>query len=125
MRKAFDKEVVPDVKKPEEIVERKAITKEIVSLFQLALDYANYSMVIGNHGTGKTTLVRHVGHQLQGIVYVDIDSIGTADDQFEEAFAQATRWSPRTSSWLEVLNKTRIAPEEKTVKLVGCSHDML
>jgi GTPase SAR1 family protein len=56
-------------------------------------------MIVGNHGTGKTTLVRQVGHEHSGIVYVSVPE----NLAFETAFQNALRWSPPVTSWWEVL----------------------
>jgi Ni2+-binding GTPase involved in maturation of urease and hydrogenase len=53
-----------------------------------------YSLIIGEHGTGKTTLIQHAVEDLKepkGVVYVDIDEQSTS---FAEAMQQALEWYP-------------------------------
>lgn len=56
----------------QEFVERPEITLAIEKVLCPAMWYHGYDLIIGNHGTGKTSLVRNIGHCLSGIIYVDI-----------------------------------------------------
>jgi len=97
---AFAKGAVPDTLAVG-LVERPGISREVASLLQPPADYDCYDMIVGYHGTGKTTLVRHVGHQHPGIIYVDVTAKETSDEAFTETFAKALSWSPQGRSWFE------------------------
>ncbi|KAG0633806.1 P-loop containing nucleoside triphosphate hydrolase protein [Tuber brumale] len=88
---------VPDVESTEELVERPGATRAIEYILKPQRNYAYYDMIVGNHGTGKTTMVRHVAHQLDGILYVDISPKGVSEKTFAEGFAKAFHWTPATS----------------------------
>ncbi|PWW77223.1 hypothetical protein C7212DRAFT_362855 [Tuber magnatum] len=88
---------VPDVKSTEELVERPDVTRAIEYILKPKRNYGSYDMIVGNHGTGKTTMVRHVAHQLEGVLYVDISPNSVSDKTFAEAFAKAFNWTPATS----------------------------
>jgi len=66
---AFKKGSVP---KPiiEDVIERKKLSKDIAQILQPPMGYNKYNLIVGYHGGGKTTLVRHVGHQYSGIIYI-------------------------------------------------------
>jgi hypothetical protein len=61
--------------------------------------YDGYDLIVGNHSTGKATLVRLVGHKNSGIVYVDV----LLKSPFEGDFAEALRWSPEIQTLGHVL----------------------
>ena len=94
---------VPDVECKENIVKRQGATLAIESILKPQSNYAQYNMIVGKHGTGKTTLVRHVGHQLDGILYVNIGPNHVSEKTFGEAFAKAFHWTPATRFWLDML----------------------
>ncbi|RPA92019.1 hypothetical protein L873DRAFT_1818348 [Choiromyces venosus 120613-1] len=90
---------VPDVKRKAMLVERPGAMRAIESILKPQSDYAFYDMIVGNHGTGKTTLIRHVGHQLDGILYVNISPNSVSEETFAEEFAKAFHWTPATHFW--------------------------
>ncbi|RPA90978.1 hypothetical protein L873DRAFT_1820191 [Choiromyces venosus 120613-1] len=94
---------VPDVERKATLVERQGATRAIESILKPQSDYARYNMIVGNHGTGKTTLVCHVGHQLDGILYVNISPNSVSDKTFAEEFAKAFHWTPATRFWHDML----------------------
>ncbi|RPA89366.1 hypothetical protein L873DRAFT_1822975, partial [Choiromyces venosus 120613-1] len=94
---------VPDVKRKETLVERPGAMRAIEYILKPQSDYACYDMIVGNHGTGKTTLIRHVGHQLDGILYVNISPNSVSDKTFVEEFAKAFHWTPATHFWHDML----------------------
>ena len=100
IRSAFDKGAVPTVEEST-FVERKKVSQDIESIIQPRKGYSNYDLIVGNHGTGKTTLVRKVGHEHHGIIYVDVPE----NLSFDMAFKKALRWSPPITSWSDVLLK--------------------
>ena len=101
------------VVKLECFVERPGISKTIASVLQPPSGYNSYDMIIGYHGTGKTTLVRHLGHQHPGIIYVDIAPGATSEERFAESFGQAIQWSTPRRHWIAaILDKIGVTREE-------------
>ncbi|PUU80069.1 P-loop containing nucleoside triphosphate hydrolase protein [Tuber borchii] len=94
---------VPDIERKVNFVERLGATKAIESILKPHIDYEHYNMIVGNHGTGKTTLVRHVGHKLDGILYVSIRPNCASDKSFAEEMAKAFHWTSPTHFWLDRL----------------------
>ncbi|RPA92485.1 hypothetical protein L873DRAFT_1817561 [Choiromyces venosus 120613-1] len=94
---------VPDVERKAMLVERPGAMRAIEAILKPQSDYACYDMIVGNHGTGKTTLIRHVGHQLDGILYVNISPKGVSDKTFAQEFAKAFHWTPATRFWHDML----------------------
>ncbi|PWW77944.1 hypothetical protein C7212DRAFT_312681 [Tuber magnatum] len=104
---------VPNVPQKKQLVERKGIAADITSVLQPKSGYDRYTIIVGNHGTGKTTLVRQIGHQIDGVLYVDIDSASVTDERFAQQFAKAFHWTPPTRNWFDVmLSVLGITPNE-------------
>ena len=69
-------------------------------------------MIMGFQGVGKTTIVRHLAHQLSGVVYVDIEADSTLNEDSRNAFAKAMKWSRPSPGWIRImLEKLHIAPK--------------
>ncbi|KAG0133651.1 hypothetical protein HOY82DRAFT_538049 [Tuber indicum] len=85
---AFTTGAVPDIALTY-FVDRPGISKKIASILQLPEDYYSYDLIISYEGTGKTTPVRHVGHQCAGVIYVDIKAGATSEEGFAKTFANA------------------------------------
>ena len=86
--RAFRKGAVPS---PEGyVVERKELEAKVKQILELPEGYGKYHLIVGVHGAGKTTLVRQVGHECSGIIYV---SIPKDVSLFEESFSHAINWS--------------------------------
>lgn len=83
-----------------EFVQRPQITAAIEKVLTPRQWYHGYHLIVGNHGTGKTSLVRSIGHQLSGIIYVDVPPTRKG---FDFALIDALRWTPPVSSWARVL----------------------
>ncbi|RPA89362.1 hypothetical protein L873DRAFT_1822965 [Choiromyces venosus 120613-1] len=94
---------VPDVERKAMLVEHPGAMRAIESILKPQSNYARYNIIVGNHGTGKTTFVRHVGHQLDGIFYVNISPNSVTDKTFVEEFAKAFHWTPTTHFWRDML----------------------
>ncbi|RPA92041.1 hypothetical protein L873DRAFT_1818382 [Choiromyces venosus 120613-1] len=94
---------VPYVERKATLVERPGAMRAIESILKPQGGYARYNMIVGNHRTGKTTLVHHVGHQLDGILYVNISPNNVTDKTFVEEFAKAFHWTPTTHFWCDML----------------------
>jgi hypothetical protein len=92
LRSAFAQGTVPEpnVRTGDLLIERRDVSKEIESIIQPPCVCDSYYMIVGDNATGKTTLVRMVGHKKNGIIYVDVPPT----EPFEKAFAEALKWSP-------------------------------
>jgi len=112
LARALDKGAVADVNL-DCFVERPGISRTISSVLQPVVGYNCYNMIIGYHGTGKTTLVRHVSNQLGGIIYVDILPGATSEERFAELFGAALKWTTPRRPWVAVmLGKIGITQED-------------
>ncbi|CUS11263.1 unnamed protein product [Tuber aestivum] len=94
---------VPDIEDASVLAPRTSLKASISSLLQPAFDHGQYGMIIGNHGTGKTTLVRGVAHQHAGILYVDIQPSGITEQEFAETVAKALHFFPRSRVWFNMI----------------------
>jgi len=99
---AFNKRSVPEVNTAY-LIKRSYISKKIKQILCLSIDYNSYDMIVGYQGTGKTTLVRHIGHKHPGIIYVNVEVEGTNDNLFSHSFAEALNWVPYRCSFLEAV----------------------
>lgn len=99
---AFDLGAVPE---PDvaNLVEREEIARQIASVLQPPLTYNKYSIIVGYHGVGKTTLVRHVSHKLSGVLYVDVEADATSNKDFGTSMSKALNWTPRGLGWVRLL----------------------
>jgi len=85
------------------LIEREKIAREITSILQPPPEYNKYDIIVGDHGVGKTTIVKHVSHKLSGVVYVDIEANAASDKDFGKSFAKALNWTPKTLGWVRIL----------------------
>jgi hypothetical protein len=99
LRSAFAQGTVPEpnVRTGDLLIERRDVSKKIESIIQPPAIYDSYNMIVGDHGSGKTTLVCMVGHKKSGIIYVDVPPT----EPFEKAFAKALKWSPEIKTPLK------------------------
>ena len=82
------------------VIERKELAAKVKQILQPPEGYGKYHLIVGAQGAGKTTLVRQVGHECSGIIFV---SIPNDVSLFDEAFARAINWTPAIgSSWLRI-----------------------
>ncbi|RHZ50104.1 hypothetical protein Glove_505g60 [Diversispora epigaea] len=57
----------------DEYIDRPEIIDLLKGIFQPSKNYSHYHVICGEHGTGKTSLVRKVANEVkQGVIYVDI-----------------------------------------------------
>jgi ABC-type molybdenum transport system ATPase subunit/photorepair protein PhrA len=99
LHSALDKGTVPAPVIEKGHVERKEVSKEIESILCPPEDYDSYNLIVGSEGTGKSTLVRLVGHEHSGIIYVQ--TYADWISRFTDDFAEALRWSPPEVSLTE------------------------
>ena len=99
---ALDQGAVADVNL-DCFVERPGISRTISSVPQPVVGYNWYNLIIGYHRTGKTTLVRHVSHELGGIIYVDILPRAISEERFADGFAPALKWPTPRNHWVVVM----------------------
>jgi hypothetical protein len=93
----------------DEFVDRPDVVDVLRGLLRPPAVYKCYDLVIGNHGTGKTTLIRKVAHDLDGVVYVEIPAKKN-EVEFEKSFGlaleKALNWTPpKTSGSVLLLEK--------------------
>ena len=69
-------------------------------ILQPPREYSTYDLIVGNYGTGKTTLVRHVGRECSGVIYVEVPAL---PEKLDRAFAMAINWSPSIKNWVEYI----------------------
>ena len=118
MASAFTKGAVPEPVVGN-LIERQNLSHEIATILQPSGEYNKYDMIVGCQGVGKTTIVRHVAHQLSGVIYIDIEADSTSNEDFGNAFAKAMKWSKPSTGWGKImLEKLRIAQKEKEGKLL-------
>ncbi|CAF1266341.1 unnamed protein product [Adineta steineri] len=96
----------PNFKFPEDqLLERKELLDTLTSIVTPVPDklVSSYYIVVGDHGTGKTTLIRQAARKAGGgVIYVDVPS---NVEKFGASFARAIRFNfkehLRLSTWIE------------------------
>ena len=66
----------------------------------------NYDVVVGNHGTGKSTIVKKIAKETPGAVYVFIKPLANINKAMTKAFIEALNWEEPQITWREVVLKT-------------------
>ena len=86
----------------DEFVSRPLIVDRLKKILQPHRDQSSYYVVSGEHGTGKTTLVRIAANEVGcGVIYIDIPS---NSNELGEAFGEAIKFSfGRYTSFTEQL----------------------
>ncbi|CAF2412020.1 unnamed protein product [Rotaria sp. Silwood2] len=89
----------------EQLFERKEILDELSSIIKPVANklVSSYYIVVGDHGTGKTTLIRQAARQAgRGVIYVDIPY---NVERFGSAFARSINFNFKEhillSAWIE------------------------
>ncbi|KAF8254036.1 hypothetical protein K440DRAFT_673711 [Wilcoxina mikolae CBS 423.85] len=90
----------------EDYIDRPAM-KELVKE-TLTTCPAQYDVIVGNIGTGKSTLVREVASEIPGVIYIAItgrstENGSTVRESFSNAFAAALNWKVPYTPWNEVI----------------------
>ncbi len=71
----------------ERLINREEIAKKLSKILLLISDHSSYHVVVGNQGTGKTTVVRQCAKNVgKGVIYVDVPPIL---DKFADNLANA------------------------------------
>jgi Cdc6-like AAA superfamily ATPase len=89
----------------EEYIDRPAAKNEIKEYLDMPYS-ATFLVMIGSHGTGKTTLVKQLASEASGVVYVSIEEASSPEEMmisFSNSFATAVGWLPRKASFLDLL----------------------
>ncbi|CAI2186984.1 17541_t:CDS:2, partial [Funneliformis geosporum] len=80
----------PDVME-EQLIHREVVIEKLRRIFKPISDHSSYHIVIGNHGTGKTTVVRQCARDVgKGVIYVDVPPVL---DNFIDNLAKAIGYS--------------------------------
>jgi len=64
-----------------------------------------YSVIIGNHGTGKSTLAEKVARRMKGAIYIAVAEESknvTLEDNLDSALSAALNWCSPMTPWLYV-----------------------
>ncbi|CAF1606538.1 unnamed protein product [Adineta ricciae] len=91
--------------KEDQLLDRRELCSTLESIMRPVEDklVSSYYIVIGDHGVGKTTLIRQAARKIgRGVIYVDVPS---NTEKFGFAFARAIRFHfkehLRLSNWIE------------------------
>ncbi|CAF1416092.1 unnamed protein product [Adineta ricciae] len=91
--------------KEEQLLERRTLLDQLIKIVTPVPDklVSSYYIVLGEHGSGKSTLIRQAAREVgPGVVYVDVPS---NVEKFGFAFARAIRFNfkehIRLSTWIE------------------------
>jgi len=79
------------------LIPRNALVEEMKRTLTPTEDGSLYSLIIGEHGTGKTSLIQLAVNDMdepKGVVYVDIPLECEKEDQVINAVQNALGWSP-------------------------------
>ena len=80
----------PDVMQ-KQLIYREDVIKELKRILKPISDYSYYHVIFGNHGTGKTTVVRQCAREVgKGVIYVDVPPVL---DEFVDNLAKAIGYS--------------------------------
>ncbi|RIB17163.1 P-loop containing nucleoside triphosphate hydrolase protein [Gigaspora rosea] len=80
----------PDVIQ-KQLIYREVVIKKLRRILEPISDHSSYHVVVGNHGTGKTTVVRQCARDVgKGVIYVDVPPVL---DNFIDNLAKAIGYS--------------------------------
>jgi len=92
-----------------DFVKRPAVSELVRQTLTVGM---HFEVIVGNHGTGKSTIVKKVGSTIPGVIYVFIEENRNIAAMITNSFASALNWEERKSTWLEVLLRLA-APSSK------------
>ena len=78
-------------------IPRKALIEEIRQLITPAGEHRLYLLIVGEHGTGKTSLIKLAANDMdkpKGVVYVNIPRRCDQEGDVAKAMQEALGWSP-------------------------------
>ncbi|RIB14117.1 P-loop containing nucleoside triphosphate hydrolase protein [Gigaspora rosea] len=74
-----------------QLIYREIVIKQLRRFLEPISDHSSYHVVVGNHGTGKTTVVRQCAREVgKGVIYVDVPPVL---DNFIDNLAKAIGYS--------------------------------
>ena len=89
------------VPNPPDFVERPAISKMIHD--RLTFNDTEYEVIVGNIGTGKSTIVEKVASTIPGAIYVYTTGEQNVATSLTDSFAAALNWEEKGLSWREMI----------------------
>ena len=91
---------------PPDFVERPAVSEALGRI--LTSDSGQYEVIVGNHGTGKSTLVERVANKTPGVIYVFVGGDGDVTFNVTSALIEALHWEePPLTSWQKVFPSSK------------------
>jgi hypothetical protein len=100
------------VPSPADFVARPAVMEMIQKCLTAG---TKYEVIVGNHGAGKSTMVRQVAGAIPGVIYVYVAGGNNIATTLTTAFQDALNWEERQPSWLDVfLQKTAPSSAKQT-----------
>src|SRR5688572_22146408 len=61
---------------PAQLIYREVAIKKMNRILEPIPDHSSYHVVVGNHGTGKTTVVRQCARDVgKGVIYIDVPPV--------------------------------------------------
>jgi hypothetical protein len=80
----------PPIKNEEALISRNAVKTDLKTMFKPPSNYRFYHAIVGEHGTGKTTVVKQAAREVgKGVIYVDVPE---NVENFAENLGNAFRW---------------------------------
>ena len=99
-------------------MERPAISKVIRDKLT---QHTRYEVIVGNHGTGKSTIVKMIASTIPGAIYVYTAVPARGDNvaaTLADALAAALNWEERGLSWREAYLSSSKHPGESDISAV-------
>jgi len=106
------------IRSPPNFVERPAISKVIRDKLT---QHTRYEVIVGNHGTGKSTIVKMIASTIPGAIYVYTAVPARGDNvaaTLADALAAALNWEERGLSWREAYLSSSKHPGESDISAV-------